>query len=140
MKLHFEIITPEKVVYSDEIDSVTVPTIDGEITILPGHIALVSPTKPGEIIIKKDNTTHHMAVMRGFVETSNDKVRLLAEAAELAEEIDTRRAEEARKRAEVAKAQAKDQVEFADATAALERAITRVKISERKHRHHSQTM
>lgn len=134
-KLHFQIITPERVVYSDEIDSITLPTQDGEITVLPNHIPLVSSTKPGEIMIKKDNQTHHMAVMGGFIEVSENKVRLLADAAELAEEIDERRAEEARKRAEKAKSEAKDDVSFADATAALERAITRIKISQRKRRH-----
>lgn len=134
-KLHFDIITPERVVYSDEIESITLPTVDGEITILPGHIPLVAPTKPGEITIKKNGQTRHMAVMRGFVETSENKVRLLADAAELAEEIDERRAEEARQRAEKTKSEAKDEVAFVDATAALERALTRIKIARRKHRH-----
>ena len=140
MKLHFEIITPEKVVYKDEIDQITLPTADGEITILPGHIPLIAPTKPGEIALKKDGISRHIAVMSGFVETSENKVRLMADAAELAEEIDTRRAEEAKKRAEEAKANAKDQFEFSDATAAMERAITRIKIAKRKSRHHSETM
>jgi F-type H+-transporting ATPase subunit epsilon len=134
-KLHFEIITPDKIVYSDEIDSITLPTTEGEITILPGHIPIVAPTTFGEITIKKANETHHMAVMGGFVETSNNKVRLLADAAELADEIDERRAQEALKRAEKAKLEAKDDVSFTDATAALERAITRIKIAGRKKRH-----
>ena len=90
-KLHFEIITPNKVVFNDEIDSITLPTSEGEITILPGHIPLIAPTKPGEIMIKKNGALHHMAVMGGFVEISENKVRLMAEAAELAEEIDERR-------------------------------------------------
>lgn len=139
-KLHFEIITPDKIVFRDEISSITLPTQEGEITILPGHIPLVAPVRPGEIMIKKDDTTRHMAVMRGFVETSGDNIRLIAEAAELAEEIDERRAEEARQRAEKAVTDAKDQREFADATASLERALTRIKISKRKHHHHSTTM
>ena len=138
-KLQFKIITPEKTVYSDEIDSITLPTEDGEITILPGHIPLVAPTKPGEIMIKKDDKVHHMVVMRGFVETSEDKVRLLADAAELAEEVDERRAEEAKKRAEQAKAESKDKIQFADASAALERALVRLKVA-RRHRRHPQTM
>lgn len=139
-KLQFEIITPDRVVYKDEIDSITLPTTEGEITILPNHIPLITPTRPGEIMIKKDGQTRHMAVMKGFVETSENKVRLMAEAAELAEEIDERRAEEARQRAEKAKQQAKDQFEFTDATAALERALTRIKIVRRKHRRHPTTM
>jgi F-type H+-transporting ATPase subunit epsilon len=139
-KLHFEIITPDKIAFRDEIDSITLPTQEGEITILPGHIPLVAPIKPGEIMIKKDGTARHMAVMRGFVEMSSDKVRLMAEAAELEEEIDERRAEEAKRRAEQAVTSAKDKTEFADATASLERALTRIKIAKRKHHHHSATM
>jgi len=138
--LHFEIITPDKIVYQDKIDSITLPTSEGEITILPGHIPLIAPTKPGEIMIKKNGEIKHMAVMRGFVETSENKVRLMADAAELAEDIDERRAEEARERAEKAKSEAKDKVEFIDATAALERALTRIKIAKRKSRHHHTSM
>lgn len=134
-KLHFEIITPERVVYSDEIDQITLPTVDGEITILPNHIPLVAPTKPGEIMIKKGSDIRHMVVMGGFVETSNNKIRLLADEAELAEEVDERIAQEAFERAQKAKAEAKDDVAFADATAALERAIARIKIAKRKHHH-----
>jgi len=134
-KLHFEIITPDKTVYSDEIDQITLPTRDGEITILPNHIPLVAPTKPGEITIKKGSETHHMAVMGGFVEVSDNKVRLLADAAELADEIDERRAQEALERAQKAKFEAKDDVAFIDATAALERALSRLKIVNRKKRH-----
>ena len=133
-KINFEIITPEKIVFKDEIDSITLPASEGEITILPNHIPLVAPTKPGEIIIKKGTEIHHMTVMGGFIENSDNKVKLLADAAELVEEIDERRAEEARKRAELAKEKATTQVEFAEATAALERALTRIKIVRRKHR------
>lgn len=135
MKLHFEIITPEKTVFSEEIDSLTLPTEEGEITILPGHIPLVATTKPGEITIKSNGKIHHLAVMRGLVETAENKIKLLADAAELAEEIDERRAEEAKKRAEQAKEQAETQVEFAEANALFERALTRIKIV-RKHRKH----
>ena len=139
-KLHFQIITPDKIAYDDEIDSLTLPTTEGEITILPNHIPLVTAVKPGEIMIRKDQKTHQMAVMKGFLEVSENKVKLMAEAAELAEEIDERRAEEAKKRAEKAKAEAKDQVEFADATSALKRALTRIKIGQRKHRHRPSSM
>lgn len=135
-KLNFQIITPDKVVYKDEIDQLSVPTINGEITILPNHIPLITPLQPGEITIKKDNKLRHMAVMRGFVEVSDNNIRLIADAAELAEEIDDRRAEEALERAKNAKEEAKDDVAFADATAALERAITRVKIARKKSKHY----
>lgn len=134
-KLHFEIITPEKTVFKEEIDSLTLPTDEGEITILPNHIPLVATTKPGEIVIKNEGKTHHMAVMRGLVETSENNIRLLADAAELAEEVDERRAEEAKKRAEQAREKAQTGVEFAEASAALERALTRIKIVRKRRRH-----
>lgn len=136
MKIKFEIITPEKIVFKDEIDSITLPTQEGEITILPGHIPLIAPTKPGEIIVRKDNTAHHMAVMNGFLETSDNNIRLLVESAELAENIDERRAEEAKKRAAEAREKATTDIEMAEATAALERALARIKVAERKKRKH----
>ncbi len=139
-RLHFEIITPNQVVYKDDIDSLTLPTVDGEITILPGHISLIAPTKPGEITIRKDDKIKHLAVMRGFVETSENTVRLMADAAELAEEIDERRAEEARQRAEKAKEEAENEIDFAEAATALERALARVRVAGRKHQHHPKTM
>lgn len=135
MKIKFQIITPEKVVFNEEIDSITLPTVDGEITVLPNHIPLISVTKPGEIMIRKDGEVHHMAVMRGFVETSENRVRLMTDAAELAEEIDERRAQEAKERAEKLVAESKDQVEYTDASAALARALARVKVARRKRAH-----
>lgn len=135
-KLHFEIITPENIVFKDDIDSITLPTQEGEITILPGHIPLIAPTKPGEITVKKDNSVHHMAVMNGFLETSDNNIRLMVESAELAENIDERRAEEAKKRAVEAKEKATTDIEMAEATAALERALARIKVAERKKRKH----
>lgn len=135
MKLKFQIITPEKIVFNEEIDSITLPTVDGEITVLPNHIPLISVTKPGEIMIKKDGQAHHMAVMRGFVETSDNRVRLMTDAAELADEIDERRAEEAKVRAEKLVAESKDQVEYTDASAALARALARIKVARRKRIH-----
>lgn len=132
-KIKFEIITPEKVVFQDEVDSVTLPTTDGEITILPNHIPLISITKPGEIMMRKDGKPHHLAVMRGFVETSENRVRLLTDAAELAEEIDERRAEEARTRAQKLLTESKDKVQYVEASAALERALARLKVIRRRH-------
>jgi len=135
-KLNFEIITPEKIVYRDEIDSLTLPTQEGQITILPEHIPLVTMIVPGEIIIKKNNDFHHIAVMKGFLETSQNHIKILTDAAELAEEIDDRRAEEAKLRAKKAKAQATTNIEIAEATVALERALTRIKVAQRKRKHH----
>lgn len=139
-KLHFEIVTPEKVAFRDEIDSITLPTSEGEITILPKHIPLVTIISPGEIVIKKEGKIHHMAVMRGFLEKSGETIKLITDAAELADEIDERRAEEAKQRAQKAKEAAKNEVEITEATVALERALTRIKVAQRKKHRHSSTM
>ncbi|MCL5795218.1 MAG: ATP synthase F1 subunit epsilon [Patescibacteria group bacterium] len=136
MKLNFQIITPDKIIFQDEADAITVPATDGQITILPNHIPLVSVTKPGEIIIKKGNETKNIAVMRGFIENSQNNVRLMADAAELAEDIDERRAQEAKERAQKAKETTQDHLELAEATAALERALVRIKIAQRKKSRH----
>lgn len=139
-KLKFQIITPEKVVFKDEIDSITLPTVDGEITVLPNHIPLISVTKPGEIMIRKDGAVHHMVVMSGFMETSENRVRLMTDAAELAEEIDERRAEEARDRAQKILEEKTDDVQYADASAMLERSLARLKVARRKHTNRSKTI
>lgn len=136
MRLNFQIITPEKTVFKDEVDSVTIPTIDGQITILPGHIPLVSITNPGEIILKKGSEIKNIAIMRGFIENSQDNVRLMADAAEFAEDIDEKRAQEAMERAQKAKETSQDHLELAEATAALERALMRIKIVQRKKSRH----
>lgn len=136
MRLNFQIITPDKTVFKDEVDSITIPTIDGQITILPGHIPLVSITSPGEIILKKGSEIKNIAVMRGFIENSQDNVRLMADAAEFAEDIDEKRAQEAKERAQKAKETAQDHLELAEATAALERALMRIKIVQRKKSRH----
>ena len=134
--IELEIITPEKVVYKDTIQKIILPTSEGQITILPDHISLVTVTMPGEIVVYKENDTSHMAVMNGFVEFSDNKLKLMTDAAELAEEIDERRAEEAVKRSEVAKEKALNDVENAEASAALQRALIRIKVAQRKSRRH----
>lgn len=144
-KLHFEITTPEKNVLKDEIDSLTVQTKDGEITILPGHIPLVAALAGGEMTVRKDGKATPMVVGGGFIEVrpqpdKKTRVIILADAAERVEEIDVKRAEEARERARKAMEEYKnaDDVKFVDATAAFERALSRIKIA-RKHARGSHT-
>ncbi|MBU3895769.1 ATP synthase F1 subunit epsilon, partial [Patescibacteria group bacterium] len=88
-KIAFKIITPERVIYEDEIERLTVPTESGEITVLAKHAPLVSLLKPGEIRLKKDGNTIVMAVSTGFLEIRpNSQVYILADTAERAEDID----------------------------------------------------
>ena len=99
--IKFEIATPERVVLKEEITQVSVPTVEGEITVFPGHLPLVSILKPGVLELKKvDASTEIISVSGGFIEVLHDKIIILADTAERAEEIDIARAEEARKRAE----------------------------------------
>lgn len=132
--IKFEIVTPERVVLKELITQVTVPTRDGEITVLPKHIPLVSILKPGVIEVKKeDNTLEVMSVSGGFIEVLRDKVIILADTAERAEEIDIDRAEEARKRAEETKKSIihKDDIRFADLSARMEVELARTKAVKR---------
>ncbi|MFW5888399.1 MAG: ATP synthase F1 subunit epsilon [Patescibacteria group bacterium] len=99
--IQFEIVTPERQVLKEEITQVTLPTKQGEVTILPGHVPLVASLDAGVIeIAKKDGYHDIMSLSGGFVEVLKDKVVILADIAERAEEIDVEKAEEARKRAE----------------------------------------
>ena len=98
--LSLEIVTPEARVYSDTIDTVVVPTTDGDIGILPGHIPLMASIQHGELIVSKGGTTQYLAVGGGFVQVSEDKVSVLAESAITEEKIDEHAVEAAMKRAE----------------------------------------
>ena len=98
--MKFQIITPERIVFSDEVDQVSVMTPDGEITVLPHHIPLVTLLQAGEVRYKKQGIEHSLAVSTGFVEVRADNsVAILADTAEHAAEIDLTRAEEAHARA-----------------------------------------
>lgn len=133
-KMKFQIITPERVVYTDEIDQVTINTQDGEITVLPNHIPLVSILKSGEMILKKDNEEKSLAVAGGFLEVRDDnQIIVLADAAEKAEEIDIVRAQEAMRKAEktMKEARKEDNVDFIALQAALDRALVRLKVGNR---------
>lgn len=138
--MNFQLITPEKIAYEAEVDSVTLPTADGEITILPGHIPLVSQLGNGELMIKSVGKEHSFAVAGGFVSVAEGAIRVLAESADHADEIDLQRSEEARERAEKLRDQAQGEMEIAEASVALERALAQIKVAQRKHRHHAKSM
>ena len=108
MSLTLEIVTPEARVYSDTIDTVVIPTTNGEIGILPGHIPLLTQIEHGELRVTKGTTTTFLAVGGGFVQVSGDKVSVLAEYAITEEKIDVHAVETAQKRAEQAVKEAKN--------------------------------
>ncbi|RXK54340.1 ATP synthase F1 subunit epsilon [Oleiharenicola lentus] len=100
MPLTLEIVTPEAKVYSDTIDSVVIPTVEGEIGVLPGHIPLLTQVEHGELRVTKGTDTQFLAVSGGFAEIEGDTVRVLAEHAITEEKIDESAVEAALKRAE----------------------------------------
>ena len=108
MSLTLEIVTPDARVYSDTIDSVVIPTVEGEVGILPGHIALLTQVAHGELRVTKGTATLFLAVGGGFAEVGDDRVRVLAEHAITEEKIDESAVEAAMKRAEQELKDAKD--------------------------------
>ncbi len=100
MPLTLEIVTPEAKVYSDTIDSVVIPTVEGEIGVLPGHIPLITQVEDGELRVTKGGASHLLAVSGGFAQIDGDRVRVLAEHAITEEKIDENAVEAALKRAE----------------------------------------
>src|SRR6267142_818528 len=99
-QLHLEVVTPERRLLSEQVNSVTVPGRGGELGILPGHAAMISELQAGVLSYNEDGTTFQLLVSGGFVEVSNDKVSVLAEVAERPEEIDAERARRARDQSE----------------------------------------
>ncbi|MGB6895077.1 MAG: F0F1 ATP synthase subunit epsilon, partial [Dehalococcoidia bacterium] len=101
MPLSVEIVTAERIVYSDEnVDAVIAPGVEGQLEVLPRHTAFMTTLEPGELILLKGGEEIGVVVSGGFLEVRENKVVILADAAERAEEIDVARAEEARRRAE----------------------------------------
>ena len=133
-KLKLKIVTPEKVLLDAEADSVSCPTQMGEITILPNHIPLVASLAPGEMKIVENGSARHMAVAGGVVEVRRqNEIVVLADAAEAEEEIDIKRAEEAKARArKVMSEKTLSEEEYAATAAALEKALTRLRVARRK--------
>jgi len=138
-KLSLKIVTPERLVYEAQVDSVTLMTTSGEVTILQGHIPLVAPLKSGEMKLKIGNQEEFLAISTGFVEVrSGNEVVVLADTAERLEELELEKIEQAKKRAEAILSEKRfaDDRSFADAAANLERELARYKVAQRKKRSH----
>lgn len=135
--IKFEITTPEKKIYSEEVEQITIPTQSGEITVLPGHIPLVAALKAGELRVVKNKEEIIMAVSGGFIEVTPEKVVVLADSAEHAAEIDEKRAEEAKaKAAKLMTEKRFDAEEFALLSAKIEKEMARLHVAKkRKHRY-----
>jgi len=134
MTIKLDIVTAERVVFSDSVDIVVAPGVEGELGVLEHHAPLMTTLKPGELRARKGGEEYALAISGGFLEVRPDRVIVLADAAERAEEIDLQRAEAARKRAQEAIASAANQVDVIRAEAALRRALTRIEVAERRKR------
>jgi F-type H+-transporting ATPase subunit epsilon len=135
MPLLLEIVTPERLAYSDTVESVQLPGVEGELGVLPHHTPLVSMLGLGELKIRKDGEIETFAIAGGFLQVRPDKVVVMAEMADMAAEIDLEKAAEARKEAERAlEGGFHEGADLAQARAALQVALLRQRVAERRHR------
>ena len=135
MPLHLEIVTPEKLAYADDVDSVQLPGSEGELGVLPHHAPLVSTLGVGELRIRKGGTEESFAIVGGFLQVLPTKVVVLAETADMASEIDLEKAQEARREAEKAlESGYHEGADLSTARAALQTALLRERVAQRRHR------
>jgi F-type H+-transporting ATPase subunit epsilon len=133
--LQVDVVTAERIVLSQEADMVVAPGVEGELGILPRHVPLITALQAGAIRIRNQGVEDELAISGGFLEVHNNRVIILADSAERAEEIDLARAEEARRRAEERLRQRQvSEVDLTRAEAALRRSVTRLKIAQRRRR------
>ena len=124
-----EIVTADKVGFSEDVTMLTASGFDGQFTILPHHAPFMTVLQPGELVIKKDDTKQTLALLGGFLEVRNDKVIILADAYEYAKDINVARAEQARKRAEEILKKKPSPSSVTTAEASLRRSLARLKVT-----------
>ncbi|MEK9132249.1 MAG: ATP synthase F1 subunit epsilon [Patescibacteria group bacterium] len=135
--IHFKIVTPERVVFEDTIDEVIMPTVNGEIAVLPEHEPLVTLLKAGVLRIKKGATEIPLAVSSGVIEIDGKKIVVLADSAERADELEEEKIEKAKEEAKhIMESKRGDSEGFAQANAALERELARLKVVRKYRRSH----
>lgn len=132
--LKLEIVTPEAKTYSEDVDMVTLPGVEGEMGIYPMHIPLMTQIGAGEIVVRKGGQDYFLAVGEGFVQITGEKVAVMTDMAIKAEDIDEVKAEEARKRAEARLSEKLGDEESATVQAALAHSLAQLKVKRRTHR------
>lgn len=130
--LKLEIVTPEAKVYSEDVDMVTLPGVEGEMGIFPMHVPLMTQLAAGEITARKGGQDYFLAVGDGFVEVTGDRVSIITDMAIRAENIDESKAEEARRRAEARLSEKLDDAEVASVNAALAHSLAQLKVKKRQ--------
>jgi F-type H+-transporting ATPase subunit epsilon len=131
--LKLEIVTPEATVYSEDVDMVTLPGVEGEMGIFPMHVPLMTQLVSGALAVRKGGQDFFLAVGDGFVEITSERVSILTDMAIKAENIDEAKAEEARKRAEARLAERLDDEEVATVKATLDHSLAQLKVKRRHH-------
>ena len=129
--IHLTIVTPQKKIVDRSVDEVVLPGSEGHFGVLPGHAPLLSALKVGEISYREGNEGGHVAVAWGFVEVLPDKVSVLADIAERAEDIDVDRAKRAKDRAEMRLREGQD-IDWDRARVALEKSLTRLQVASKR--------
>jgi F-type H+-transporting ATPase subunit epsilon len=132
--LKLEIVTPEAVTFSENVEMVTLPGVEGEMGIYPMHVPLMTQIVPGEIAVRRGGQESHLAVGEGFVEITGEKVSVLTDMAITADNIDEAKAEEARKRAEARLAEKLSDEETATVQAALAHSVAQLNVKRRTRR------
>ncbi len=133
-QIRLDIVTPEKLVLSEDVDIIIATATEGEFGVLHGHIPFLTTLQPGELRYRQGNSVSYMAVSGGFAEVSENTVTILAESAEHGREINLERAQTARERAQKRLEQSRhgEKIDFARAEAALKRALVRIKVAEKQ--------
>ena len=126
MTLHLKVVTPEKLLVDEEVSQVNVPTVQGQIGILPHHANLMAKLQPGELIIKKEGKMESIAIGDGFLQVTDNTLVVMTDLATYATEIDERAVEEAKKRAEQALEQTLSGEEYAETLANLEKSLAQL--------------
>ncbi|NPV53101.1 MAG: F0F1 ATP synthase subunit epsilon [Firmicutes bacterium] len=126
------VATPTKIEFDEDVESIIAPAYDGYLGVLPGHVPLITMLRTGVLTVKNGRGTIDFAVSEGYMEVTPGKVVVLAEAVEMAEEIDVERALEAKRRAEELLSKSTEHMDYIATRAALERALNRLKVAKQK--------
>ncbi len=132
MTIRLDIVTAERVVFSEDVDILVAPGILGQLGILHYHTPLMTTLEPGELLVRKSGEEISMAISGGFIEVRSDRIIVLADAAERADEIDLARAEAAKSRAQQQITRPPPEIDLAQAEAALRRALARLRVAEKR--------
>jgi len=132
--LKLEIITPDATAYSEEVERVTLPGVEGQLGVFPQHVPLMTQMVPGEIIVRKDGRDYFLAVGEGLVEIMADHVSILTDLAIAAEKIDEAKVEEARQRAQARLQEKLSDEEVASVNSSLARSLAQLHVKRRQHR------